>query len=68
LNLAESEREGGVSPTISPMLGIADIGNVFARCKYNMPTVDKTHTQMEFTSSFALFDFLQSIGENNALT
>ena len=56
LNLAESEREGGVSPTVSPMLSLTDMGNIFSRSgKFNMPTVDIQHTQLEFTSTFQLF-------------
>lgn len=43
LNLAMQEREGGVSPMISPMMSITDVGNVFSRQKFNMPTVDLTH-------------------------
>jgi len=41
MNLAESERDGGVSPSVSPMLSLTDIGNIFSRSgKFNMPTVD----------------------------
>lgn len=32
MNLAELERDGGVSPVISPMLSLTDLGNIFARC------------------------------------
>ena len=34
LNLAESERDGGVSPVVSPMLSMTDMGNIFARAKF----------------------------------
>jgi NADH dehydrogenase [ubiquinone] 1 alpha subcomplex assembly factor 5 len=30
-NLAEAEREGGYSPTTSPLMTMTDIGNIFAR-------------------------------------
>lgn len=44
MNLAESEREGGVSPTTSPMLSLTDMGNIFSRAgHFNLPTVDVTH-------------------------
>jgi NADH dehydrogenase [ubiquinone] 1 alpha subcomplex assembly factor 5 len=43
-NLAEQERDGGVSPVVSPMLSAVDLGNIFARVKFTMPTVDITHT------------------------
>jgi NADH dehydrogenase [ubiquinone] 1 alpha subcomplex assembly factor 5 len=64
LNLAESERDGGVSPTVSPMLSLTDMGNIFSRSgHFNLPTVDVTHMQYEFTSTYQLFDFIRSIGE-----
>jgi NADH dehydrogenase [ubiquinone] 1 alpha subcomplex assembly factor 5 len=34
MNLAESERDGGVSPVIAPILGITEIGNLFGRSKF----------------------------------
>ena len=66
LNLASQEREGGVSPMTSPCLSLQEIGNIFAKCKFTMPTVDVTHSQFEFTSTFQLFEFLRQIGEQNA--
>jgi len=39
--LAEQEREGGVSPVLSPVLSITDIGNIIGnKCKFTLPTVD----------------------------
>lgn len=38
LQLAESEREGGVSPRVSPMAVIADMGALLARAGYNLTT------------------------------
>lgn len=63
LNLAETERDGGVSTIISPLLSITDMGNIFARSKWAMPTIDITHTQIEMTSVFQLFEFLKQTGE-----
>lgn len=63
LNLAELERDGGVSPIVSPMLSLTEMGNTFARCKFTMPTCDITHTVVEFTDCFQLMDFLQDTGE-----
>lgn len=48
-------------------MSVQDIGNVFARCKYNLPTIDVDRAQIEFTSTFALMSFLALIGEQNAL-
>ncbi|CDW79540.1 UNKNOWN [Stylonychia lemnae] len=67
LNLAESERDGGVSTITSPLLSIQDIGNIFAKAKFNLPTIDISHIQYEFTSTFQLFDYLKKTGEQNAL-
>ena len=67
MNLAEQEREGGVSPITSPFLSLTELGNVFARCKFNLPTVDVQKTDFEFTSLFSLMNFLQIVGEQNAL-
>ena len=66
-NLSESERDGGVSPCISPMLSLTAMGNLFARCQFTMPTIDVSRTTFEFTSTYALFDFLQAIGEQSAM-
>ena len=66
-NLAESERDGGVSPIVSPMMSVTDLGNAFARCQFTMPAIDITHTTMEFTSAFALFQYLKTIGEQSAM-
>jgi len=63
LNLAEQEREGGISPICSPFLTVTELGNIFAKCKYNLPTIDISHSQMEFTSAFALMQFLSIVGE-----
>jgi NADH dehydrogenase [ubiquinone] 1 alpha subcomplex assembly factor 5 len=60
LSLAESEREGGVSPLGSPMLSITDVGNILAKgAKFNMPTIDVTHTQHEFVGTWQLLHFLR---------
>jgi hypothetical protein len=48
MNLAELERDGGVSPSISPMLSLTDMGNTFARCQFTMPTCDISHSVFEF--------------------
>ena len=66
-NLAENERDGGVSPCISPMLSLTAMGNIFARSRYTMPTIDLTRTTCEFTSAYALFDYLKIIGEQSAM-
>ena len=34
----EQEREGGVSPHVSPFAGVSDIGNLLTRAKFALPT------------------------------
>jgi len=58
MNLAEQERDGGVSPVCSPMLGVSDLGNIFAKSGFNLPTIDQQSSQFEFTSPFAVMEFL----------
>src|SRR5687767_9310473 len=38
--LAEQEREGGLSPHVSPFAGVADMGNLLTRAGFALPTVD----------------------------
>ena len=65
--LAESERSGGVSQHTSPMMSIVDFGNIFSRCQYNLPTIFSEKKLLKFESSLELMQFIQNIGENNAL-
>jgi NADH dehydrogenase [ubiquinone] 1 alpha subcomplex assembly factor 5 len=67
LNLAEQERDGGISPRVSPFLSVTELGNIFAKCRYNLPTIDSVHSQMEFTNMLSLVSFLSIIGEQSAL-
>jgi len=67
MNLAELERDGGVSPSISPMLSLTDMGNTFARCKFTMPTCDVSRTVFEFASTWELLNFLQLNGEQTCM-
>lgn len=39
LQLAETEREGGFSPHISPYTAVTDLGNLLGQAGFNMLTV-----------------------------
>jgi len=67
MNLAEQERLGGISPATSPFLTLTELGNIFARCGYNLPTIDVEHAQLEFSGLIALLSFLSNVGEQGAL-
>ena len=49
------------------MLTLTELGNIFARCGYNLPTIDIEHVQFEFTSFLALVSFLCEVGEQGSL-
>ena len=65
--LAESERSGGISQHVNPFISIIDLGNLISRCQFNLPTVYTEKKQLIFDSPFHLMQFLQNLGENNAL-
>eukprot|EP01027_Heterolobosea_sp_BB2_P005724 GEZU01008715.1.p1 GENE.GEZU01008715.1~~GEZU01008715.1.p1 ORF type:complete len:298 (-),score=54.53 GEZU01008715.1:78-971(-) len=64
--IAEQEREGGVSPHISPMAGVRDAGNLLTRIGFALPTVDSTRYTIYYPDAFSLMHHLQFMGENNA--
>lgn len=51
-NLAEMERDGGVSPNVNPFMSLTETGNLFSRCGYTMPTCDVTHAVVELTDVY----------------
>ena len=65
--LAENERSGGVSQHTSPLFSIVDFGNMFTRCQFNLPTIYSEKAMLNFNNPFELMQFIQSMGENNAL-
>ncbi|KAF9567410.1 S-adenosyl-L-methionine-dependent methyltransferase [Agrocybe pediades] len=67
LQLAEIEREGGISPHVSPMTDTRDISNLLARAGFTMLTVDIDEVKVGYPSMWELMEDLQSMGENNAV-
>ena len=63
---AEQERDGGVSPRVSPMMRVADAGNLLAGAGFGLPLVDTDSFTIEFPSAAALFEHLRAMGESNA--
>lgn len=64
--LAQTEREGGVSPHVGPFAGVADVGNLLSASGFGIPTVDLESVRCEYPSLFRLAEHLQGMGENNA--
>ena len=67
LQLADLERRGGVTPHISPLADVRDIGNLLTRAGFKLLTVDVDDIVVEYPDTFALMRDLQAMGEGNAV-
>ncbi|TKS68802.1 Arginine-hydroxylase NDUFAF5, mitochondrial [Collichthys lucidus] len=65
LQLAETEREGGFSPHISPYTAVTDLGNLLGQAGFNMLTVDTDEVQVHYPGIFEVMTDLQGMGESN---
>lgn len=67
LQLAELDRRGGVSTHTSPLADVRDVGGLLQRAGFQLLTVDVDDIIIDYPSSFALMQDLQSMGESNAV-
>jgi NADH dehydrogenase [ubiquinone] 1 alpha subcomplex assembly factor 5 len=67
LQLADLERLGGVSPHVSPMADVRDIGGLLTRAGFKLLTVDVDDIIVEYPDTFALMTDVQAMGEGNAI-
>jgi NADH dehydrogenase [ubiquinone] 1 alpha subcomplex assembly factor 5 len=67
LQLAEQERKGGMSPHVSPLADVRDVGNLLQRAGFKMLTVDVDDIIVDYPDVFALMQDLQAMGEGNAV-
>lgn len=67
LQLAETERAGGVSPRLSPLADVRDMGSLLQRAKFNLLTVDVDDIVVAYPDTFALMADLQAMGDSNAV-
>ncbi|SGY33079.1 BQ5605_C002g01445 [Microbotryum silenes-dioicae] len=67
LQLAEIEREGGISPRISPMTNSQSITSLLNRAGFNLATVDVDEIDISYPSMFELVEDLKWMGESNAV-
>ena len=51
LQLAETEREGGFSPHVSPYTAVTDLGNLLGQAGFSMLTVVRNRTTVRTTQS-----------------
>ncbi|KAJ3094950.1 NADH dehydrogenase [ubiquinone] 1 alpha subcomplex assembly factor 5 [Physocladia obscura] len=66
LQLAETERTGGVSPRVSPMATMRDLGALLSRAGMTLTTVDSDEIVVGYPSMYELIEDLRSMGEQNA--
>ncbi|MCJ1479505.1 hypothetical protein MMC13_008191 [Lambiella insularis] len=67
LQLADLDRRGGVSPHVSPLADVRDIGGLLGKAGFKMLTVDVDDIVVDYPTSFALMQDLQAMGEGNAV-
>ncbi|KAG0266665.1 hypothetical protein BG011_001512 [Mortierella polycephala] len=67
LQLAEQDREGGISPRISPMADSRDLGSLLSRAGFSLTTVDVDEVTVNYPSAIELMEDLRAMGESNAV-
>lgn len=67
LQLAEQERRGGISPHVSPLADVRDVGGLLQKAGFKMLTVDVDDIIVDYPDTFALMEDLQAMGESNAI-
>ncbi|CAI5730811.1 unnamed protein product [Peronospora destructor] len=66
--LGDQERQGGISPHISPFMNVAIAGNLLSATGFNLCTVDTDFIQVDYPNAFVLMEHLRGMGENHAIT
>lgn len=67
LQLADQERRGGISPHVSPLADVRDVGGLLQKAGFKMLTVDVDDVIVDYPDTFALMQDLQAMGEGNAI-
>ncbi|KAK9929959.1 hypothetical protein M0R45_027024 [Rubus argutus] len=65
--VAQMEREGGISPRVSPLAQVRDAGNLLTRAGFTLPGVDVDEYVVRYPSALDLIEHLRAMGETNAL-
>ncbi|KAJ0972934.1 hypothetical protein J5N97_020893 [Dioscorea zingiberensis] len=65
--IAQMEREGGISPRMSPLAQVRDAGNLLTRAGFTLPSVDVDQYTIRYNSALELIEHLRAMGETNAL-
>ena len=67
LQLADLDRRGGISPRVSPLADVRDVGGLLQKARFKMLTVDVDDIIVDYPSMFALMADLQAMGEGNVV-
>lgn len=65
---AETEIEGGLSPRVSPMADLRDIGGLLQRAGFALPVADSDSVTVTYETPLALMHDLRAMGAGNVLT
>ncbi|XP_027092795.1 putative methyltransferase At1g22800, mitochondrial isoform X1 [Coffea arabica] len=65
--VAQMEREGGISPRLSPLAQVRDAGNLLTRAGFMLPGVDVDEYTVRYKNPLELIEHLRAMGESNAL-
>ncbi|GAB1606615.1 arginine-hydroxylase NDUFAF5, mitochondrial-like [Argonauta hians] len=65
LQLAETEREGGFAPHISPFIDVRELGGLLTRANFSLLTIDFDEIVVNYPSIYELIIDLQGMGESN---
>lgn len=66
LQLAETEREGGFAPHISPFVEPRDLGGLLNQSGFTLLTIDSDDILVNYPTAFHLMADLKGMAENNA--
>lgn len=64
---AEAEREGGVSPRVSPFADVRDLGGLLQRAGFALPVADSDRLTVRYPHVFGLMHDLRRMGATNVL-
>ena len=64
---AETERAGGVSPRIAPMVDVRDLGSLLQRARFALPVVDSDVVTVTYAHPLALLHDLRGMGATSCL-
>ena len=66
LQLADLDRRGGISPRVSPMANVRDVGALLGSAGFKLTTIDSEDVVVDYPDMMSLVRDVQSMGESNA--